>query len=112
MQLVPRANQGAVLQGRQQEGAGRRGRRERRESGEQERKAAEVAAEVAAEAGEESEDLSNAESGGGVPTLERRRQQRPSTLTRQVALRYRLSMFVLPCPDHAIRRAGAGSAST
>lgn len=34
------------------------------------------------------------------------RQQRLSTVTRQVALRYRLPMFVLPCPDYAIRRAG------
>lgn len=31
-------------------------------------------------------------------------------LMREVALRYRLPIFVLPCPDYAIRRAGAGSA--
>lgn len=35
--------------------------------------------------------------------------QRLSTSTRQVALRCHLPMFVLPCPDYAIRRAGAGS---
>lgn len=32
-------------------------------------------------------------------------------LTEEVALRYRLPIFVLPCPDYAIRRAGAAGSA-
>lgn len=37
-----------------------------------------------------------------LPTRQARRA-RLSTVMREVALRYRLSIFVLPCPDYAIR---------